>query len=213
MTQVQARISLRAWSVITAIVLALGVVAAAAMPGQAGPTVPTDKMVVAGSRAQVAAPGTAVTLLQAKMQTSTTEDLMLHVSLECTIVTDISTQGNDNSSAEGHVEVWIEVDGQPVPVLDPDPDGGRITFCDRSYNRTTSNFVADNNATIKDGLRTVSAHAFNWVKLNTGNGIHTITVKGTLSSSASSNAHAEAVIAGRTLVVDPTHAAVNETNN
>ena len=44
------------------------------------------------------------------------------------------------------------------------------------------------------------------------NGIHTITVKGELTKDASTNATAEAAVGNRTLVIEPTHAAPNETN-
>jgi hypothetical protein len=196
-----------------AVVVALVVAAAAALigvaSGQAATSYPADKMTVVGSKVETAAPGESVTLMSAKMRTSSTEDLILQVTAECSLTTNVTTIGNDDSRAFGQVRVWVEVDGKQVPAASGDPDG-KVVFCNRAYQRTTEGFD-DEDATIKTFFKTRTANGFNWVKLDAGNGIHTIVVKGDLSTEGTANATAEAAIGNRTLVVQPTKAVHNET--
>jgi hypothetical protein len=165
---------------------------------------PANKAAASGSTAEVVGPQSDVTLLQATMRTSTPADLELSTTLECSIVTDVTTMGNDDQSASATIEVWVEIDGQPVPVSTDDEGGGRVVVCNRSYRRQTLNFE-DEDATIATFLSTRSAHGFNWVALNVGNGVHDIQLKATLSQEATDNANAEGVVGNRTLVVEPIH--------
>src|SRR2546421_624197 len=80
-------------------------------------------------------------------------------------------------------------------------DDGKVVFCNRTYARTTSGFTEQE--TISDYLNTREANAFNWASLDSGNGIHTIAVKGEFTKTAT-NGTASAIIGNRTLVVDPT---------
>ena len=68
-------------------------------------------------------------------------------------------------------------------------------------NITTAGFTESE--TISDYLNTREANGFNWASLDSGNGIHTITVKGEFTKTAT-NGTASAIIGNRTLVVDPT---------
>jgi hypothetical protein len=176
--------------------------------GGAADNLPADKVTTTGSRVQRAAPGSNVTLLgPVRMRTSTVEDLVLQVSAECSILTELTTNGNDSQDAMGQVRVWVEVDGRAVGVVPNKPgasDDGKVVFCSRAHHRDTSGFVADGNATIHDYLRTRDANAFNWATVNVGNGIHTIVVKGELTRTATNKGVAEAVVGNRTLVVQPT---------
>lgn len=160
-----------------------------------------DKMAVSGSTLSVSAPGETVTLLTGTMKTSSPTDLVLAVSLECSILTQVTTVGNDESQAFGQVEVWIEIDGQPVGVIDG--DDGKVVFCNRTHRQTTTLFD-DEDATIQGYIETRSSHSFNWIALNLGSATHTIEVKASLSEEATNNALAKAVVGKRTLVAEPT---------
>jgi hypothetical protein len=171
-------------------------------------SMPADKAAVAGSKVEVIDPGETVTLLAAKLRTSSPSDLIFEVTAECALTTNITTVGNDMSRAFGQVKVWVEIDGVEVPVAAGDADG-RVVFCNRAYERQTSGFD-DQDATIKTFLETRNANAFNWMALNVGNGIHTVAVKGELTKEQTDNAMAKAAVGNRTLLIEPTKAAHNE---
>ncbi len=185
----------------------------------AGSGVPADKVVAASSKRVVFGPGTNQTLMTATMRTSKPTDIMIHTALECSIFTRLVTDNDNNSSTAGsNIRVWIEVDGKVVPLqqVSSPPQNGtvpeagndtdKITFCDRTYQRT----VTDDESPLDgidredDYIRTKSAHGFNWVKMNLGSGIHRIVVKADLSETTAGEAEAEAEIGNRTLVVEPT---------
>jgi hypothetical protein len=181
--------------------------------GGAVDNLPSDKMTVTGSQLESAAPGQDVTLLgPVQMRTSTPEDLVLQVSAECSLLTGLTTTGNETADSQGQVQVWVEVDGKKVAVVPGPPsstttdDQSKVTFCNRAYHRTTSGFGPTES--IDDYINTKAANAFNWVTVNVGNGIHTIAVKGDLTATAT-NGTAEAKIGNRTLVVQPTTYAQN----
>ena len=200
-----------------ALVAALGFSALLVFPTLVAPPAeathqPADKMAVAGSNVEFittpllsGASSTTVELLSGTMKTSSPTDLILSVTLECALWTDITTIGNDDSEAAARVKVWVEIDGVPVGVsgTDEGEDAGKVVFCDRAYRRTTTDFD-DEDARIDSYLRTRSAHAFNWVDLNLGSGLHTIVVKGQLDTAVTGAGMAQAAIGKRTLVVEPT---------
>ena len=195
----------RIWIAAVAIAGVLGFIAS---QGATANHEPADKVSASGSDVLVTNPGETITLLSETMRTSTTADLVLQFTAECSIATDLTTVGNDTSSAEGIVRTWIEIDGVPVPVAGG--DDGRITLCNQANHRDTSNFD-DEDATIHTHLLTAAANGFNWLALNVGNGIHTIEVKATLTETATNNATADAAVGKRTLTIEPTHAANDET--
>lgn len=169
---------------------------------------PADKVSAAGSTAEVISPQEDVVLLSEKIKTSAPTDLILGVTLECVITTELTTVGNDAQEAEGTVRVWIEVDGVPVPVSTDDTDG-KVTFCNQVQQRETSMFD-DEDATIRTLDTSGAANGFNWLRLNMGSGIHTITVKADLRTSASDTASALAAVGKRTLIIEPVKAANDE---
>jgi hypothetical protein len=196
-------------------VLSLLVVAASAAAlwiavgsGGAADNLPADKVTATGAKPDVSAPGQTVTLLgPVRMRTSTVEDLALQFTAECSILTDLTTTGNDTQDAFGQVRTWVEVDGKPVGVVPGTPGGsddGKVVLCNRAYHRDTSGFTADNQATIHDYIRTREANGFNWATVNVGNGIHTIAVKGEFTETATNKGVAQAVVGNRTLIVQPT---------
>jgi hypothetical protein len=171
---------------------------------------PADKATVAASTIDVAEPGEAITILRTRMRTSAPSDLILQLTAECTIITNLKTIGNDESRAAGTIETWVEVDGKRVPVAEGDEDG-EVTLCHRAYERKNSMFD-DEDATIETFLDTKASHGFNWLALNVGNGIKLIEVKARLTEEATvDNATAKAIIGNRTLIIEPTKAAHDET--
>ena len=206
-------------ALIAAGALAAGFIGQVATAGNGGPT-PANKVVAAASKRVVVAPDLNEVLMSATMKTSKPTDLMFQVTLECTILTALKTSNEDNSAtASGTVLVWIEVDDQVVslqsvsePPQNPTPPGNdsdKVTFCDREYQRTVTD---DEDNTPPDGIdieddyiRTKSSHAFNWVKMNLGSGIHKIEVVADLTTAVDGdNARAEAIVGNRSLIVEPT---------
>ena len=171
---------------------------------------PANKVSAAGSSTELvpATEPVGTVILSEQVKTSTPSDLILGVTAECSITTDVTTVGTDTQGAEGTLKFWVEVDGVPVPVAQDDPDAGRVVFCNRLYERTTQ--FADQDAMIKTFLRTRNANGFNWMALNVGHGVHTIEVKAQLTTDATARASATGVIGNRTLIVEPVKSANDE---
>lgn len=175
---------------------------------------PADKMTVAGSKLAVISPNADVVLLSGRMRTSNPADLTFAVTLECSIVTALANGANDTQTAQGQVQVWVEVDGKNVGVVPAQPgagDDGRVTFCNRTYTVTTS-FPNDPNAMLDQYISTKDANAFNWAAMNVGATVHTIEVHATLTASSTdpTKDQAEAMVGNRTLVVNTTETAQNQ---
>jgi hypothetical protein len=201
-------------------VLATGLTASLlVLAGQADPAdanhEPANKASAAGSTTQVfgagTASGTVVTLLSETVRTSAPSDLILGVTAECSITTEVTTVGSDDQSAMGSIRVWVEIDGVAVPVADEGADIGRVVFCNRTYQRTTSLGSDDEQDSIRTFMATRQANAFNWLALDVGSAVHDIQVKAELVTAATQRAMATGVIGNRTLIVEPTMAANDET--
>ena len=188
----------------------------------AASSLPADKMTVVAGKSTVTSPDQTVTLLVGKIKTSNPADLLLQVSAQCTILTSITNSGlQDSQSYQSKVEVWVEVDGRPVPVVPAatttgansgtgGTDDGDVIFCNREFARTTT--FSSGNESISDVENTAASHAFNWVALNVGSGVHDIVVKGRFTNTSTTKATAQAVIAQRTLVVEPTNYFISQPN-
>jgi hypothetical protein len=195
----------------------------------AGSTVPADKAAASGNKLVVSNPNQDVVLLSTQVKTSTPEDLAFSVTLECQILTTLTTGtttpgGNSVAEAQGTVRIWVTFDGQIVPInsssappqsqtgSSPGNDSDKVTFChnDRSQSVTDTENPGDGTDQLQTYLDTKQANAFNWVWLNAGAAIHTIEVHGELTTSTSSSGTtpgtgtAQAFVGNRTLVVDPT---------
>jgi len=183
--------------------LFLGAILAGAVLSPASAThQPADKMAVAGATIEVTEPGEVTEILSGTMRASSPTDVIISLSLECSIITKVVTVGNDLSEAQAKIVAWVELDGVPVGVNTG--DNGEVVFCDRTHRQQTSLFD-DDDATIDTYLATRSSHAFNWIALNIGSGVHTFSVKTLLTETTSDDdAFADAVIGKRTLVVEPT---------
>jgi hypothetical protein len=179
---------------------------------------PADKAAASGSSVEVLAPNERVLLLSETMRVSTPSDLILQLTAECALTTELTTVGNDTSEAAGSVRLWIEIEGTPVAVSSEGGDG-RVTFCNKVSRRETSMFD-DEDATIKTYEAARTANAFNWFAFDVGtdalydkNGdnVVKIDVFGQLTTTATSNASALAAVGQRTLIVEPTKASNHET--
>lgn len=183
-------------------------------PATASDNLPANRMAASGSGVDIlSVPLTegesseVHTILSGQVRLSSPMDLILRVTAECALWTDVTTVGNDESEAVATVKVWVEIDGVPVPVASDDTgdDAGKVVFCNRAYKRATSAFENDN-ATIETFLRTRSANAFNWATTDISGGaglVHDIEVKAELTSQVTNVGSAQAGIGKRTLIVEP----------
>ena len=145
-----------------------------------------------------------IVLLQATLRNSSPTDLMIKVTGECALWTEIVSPSSD---AKASVKIWTEMDGRPVPVttdangdgVNDDPDDGRVVFSNRDF-QITSLLSVD---LLRLFIGTRSANAFNWITLNVGSGIHSIVVKAQLDVQVTGAGVAKAAVGKRTLIVEP----------
>jgi hypothetical protein len=216
----------RAW---LAGAVAVGLIGTAYAVGSVAATsgsgTPANKAVAAGSHLEVIAANQQETIMTATFKTSKPEDLLMTVSLECSILTSLTTNNdNPSSKARSGVRAWLTLDDKVVPITDtstppqdPNASGNGdsakdgVNFCDREYQRTVTDDEdpLDGIDSESDYIATKSAHAFSWVRLNAGSGIHTVKVVAQFNNSTSGNAQASAIVGNRTLVIEPTKLANN----
>ncbi len=148
----------------------------------------------------------AVQLATTTLHTSAASDLSIHFTSECYVYTqDGNTSTQDTGETQATATVWIEVDGQPVPVTastdaSATPDDGKVGLCSRT--QTLSSTLSDQDA-ISLAALSHAAHGFNWTAANLAAGDHTVNVMATLDASANGTGQgtAAAVIGKRTLQV------------
>jgi len=184
----------------TSTLAAVAIAIPATLAATGGGGTPANKAVASGSNVQDFHPSaTGTQIMQATFKTSKPEDLLMSVSLECSIITTVKATGSSNSGstsvgeAAGAVKVWltIENEGDPssrqiVPVTDtsappqdpsqqkPGTDADKITFCDRDHKVTVQDMENDGTDTLTEYQFTKTANDFNWVRLNAGSGIHVV---------------------------------------
>jgi len=190
--------SWQGWRVVTAALLAVLLLASWLSQQASANHTPADKVVAAGSTVQrvpANEPGKTF-LMGATMKTSKPTDLILMVTAECSIITDVTT-GPDTTAdttsaqeAEGRIRMWVEIDGKQVPInsmsnppQDPaaQPAGeekDKVTFCNRVHRQELTDGENDDDGIdkMRTYLKTKDANAFNWLRLNLGSGLHTIQV-------------------------------------
>lgn len=189
---------------------------------------PANKVAAAGSETEVMGPGEKVVLLEETLKTSSPADLILQLTAECDILTDLTTGGNgaeDSAGAFGQVRTWIEIDGKVVPVSSDDAtDTGKVVLCNRAHNKTVTDAEdpADGTDEERDMTQTRQANGFNWLALDTGfvyddpangNNIVEIVVYADYDTDTAGEALAEAFVGSRTLIAEPTNASVHEAVN
>jgi hypothetical protein len=162
--------------------------------------------------------GDTARILQETVKTSSPTDLLLSVTAESSILARLVTMGMIRPNAEGTIRVYITIDGQIVspsggptgPGQQRRGDTAPVVFANQVYNRTTSGFTADPQATMDDYTRTKHASGFNWAVLNVGSGTHQIEVFATYSQTTTANGTTQGVIGNRSLVVQAVKCQVNE---
>ena len=219
----------RVFVALAALVFVLaGLMNAFVVPDAEATHTPADKVVAAGKYVEEingSEGDRTPTVLSATLRTSKPTDLILLLSMECSIITDITTGGGglttDTATAEGKVRAWIEIDGKPVAVNQiggaaqngsTPGDNGKITFCNRVHTRTVNDDEnGDGTDEYRDYQRTKSANGFNWLQLNLGSGIHEIVVKAEYTSQNGTRALSDAYIGTRSLIVIPSKLANDAT--
>jgi hypothetical protein len=184
---------------------------------------PANKPSAAGSNVEVMqANNPAVPILAETVKASNPSDLVIGVTLECSIVTDVTTSGsNDTEGAFGQVRIWVEVNGRPVPVSSTEGDDGKVVFCNRAYQRQVQDYcdpplegTDDCNDTEKTFLRTRTSNAFNWFSLNPAtlgtNILNIVAYAEFTTSRVGDNSSAEAAVGKRTMIIHPVMATNDE---
>jgi hypothetical protein len=202
-----------------AAVLLIGLIVAIS-PAQAN-HLPADKPFAAASKTVRFSENARVPLLTTTVRNAKTTDLVLQVTMECSIITDnvilgSSTPGAQESAAtEGTVRAWIEVDGKIVPIISSSAppqnppaagdDTDKVTFCNRVFNRTVQDAEdpQDGYDKSRDYIETKEANGFNWVRLNMGSGVHNITLYADLTHVATTGSSASAFVGNRSMVGVP----------
>ena len=196
--------------------IGLGLLCMVPQPAQSAE--PANKPAVAINRGSFTflEDGQTVRILQELVKTSSPTDLLLSVTAESSIITELTTIGDDTQSADGAIRVYIAIDGVVVhptglngPGHQRDGDTAEVVFANQIYRRTTS--LDPNNDTITTYLDTKHAAGFNWAVLNVGAGTHRIEVFARYNEVKTEGANATGVIGNRSLVVQPVKCQVDET--
>lgn len=202
---------------VVAVAAAIGAMVASLIGPAGADHQPANKVAAAGSTLEVmtaplvdGAASEEATLLSGTMRTSAPTDLLIEVNAECALFTDtiIRTPAgpgeSDASEAVAKIELWVEIDGTPVPVTEG--DDGRVVFCNRAqFNQVTIGPEDDDedDHEFRQYLDTRSANSFSWITLNVGSGIHEIVVKAMLTANVTGAGDAKAMVGKRTLIVQP----------
>ena len=181
-------------------------------------------------------------ILTETMKVSSPEDVIISVTAECSILTQLATNNNNPSSTSfGSVRLWVTIDGTRVPVSTDDTaidnddevedandpsDIGEITFCNRTYHRTVEDreSPADGVDAERDFIRTRTANGFNWLALDTGvtyddqaNGNNILTVQLWADFDEAVTGHplsaADAFVGSRTMIIEPIRLSIHEQVN
>jgi hypothetical protein len=177
-------------AIIATAIVAIGLTVNFAMGAPGQQSQPADKAAATASDLDTIGEGDRDLLLSETMRVSSTSDLILATSAECSILTSLHTVGgsdatNESDGAFGQVKLWIEIDGDRVPVSTDDTttneqgdedDFGEVVFCNRAYQRTVIDREQDeDDGGDGDGLdeeddfiRTRTSNAFNWMAFDVG---------------------------------------------
>lgn len=162
-------------------------------------------------------------LLTQRLRTSKPTELLINVSAECSILTDVVNVGSEVSEARGALKLYLESENESTgeirrigitqestgPNESEDGDDGEVVFCDRLHRQTTA-FQDDEEHRIEQFLETRSANAFNWLALDMGSAIHTVRLYAEYESHTSSGSEALGAIGRRTMVIEPVRAKNDE---
>jgi hypothetical protein len=151
------------------IALLSGVLVTQALQAIANHT-PADKVSASGSEEELIGAGVNTVILSEHFKVSSPADLLLGLTLECSIITDLFTTGDQTDSVEATIKTWVTLDGTIVPVsTDDETDPGKVVFCNRAHRQEVDeNDTDDNDDDIEQFQRTRQANAFNWLALDVG---------------------------------------------
>lgn len=196
---------------------------------------PANKGAAAGS--DVRPVDDATPILSETMKVSSPEDVIINVSTECAIITELITNNADTSAnAFGSVRLWVEIDGRRVPVATDDTteddddvvnddgdesDIGEVTFCNRAYSRTVTD--GENEGGLideeSDAIHSLAANSFQWLALDTGvvyddpangNNILTVELWADYDVVEETNSVADAFVGSRTMIIEPVKVSIHE---
>ncbi len=111
-----------------------------------------NKVHAVGSTLEIAGPNIATTLLRTTLKTSNVADLLIEFNTECAIaIWDydyVSDLADDIDYYRGSIVVWVEIDGQPVPVNPKAdiPDDGQVVFY-HTYFINYAKIISDSTST------------------------------------------------------------------
>lgn len=151
------------------------------------------------------------------VRSSKPSDMILAVTLECSILTEVtSNTAATSATAEGLIRVWVVIDNVVVPITTTSTsppqnppaagnDSDKVTFCNRVHRLSQTDAEAENGAvdTTTSFIETKEANAFNWLRFNMGSGIHEIKVRADLDTSTVNTATASGYVGNRTLIGQP----------
>ena len=171
---------------------------------------PSSKAVAAINAVSVSCPSSSTTtktscstgwvnVMSAQIKTSNVADLFVSPSLVTGLFTSTQVKGNGSGSTSsatsmGGVQVRVLLDGQAGSAY-PDTSGDGVTF-DQRIQTLTANLGFILTQCIASGgigceltpeqitlvLDTTSAHTFNFILVNVGTGVHTVTVQARVNS-------------------------------
>jgi hypothetical protein len=175
-----------------------------------------EKVYTGSSAWQIFGPQEEMTLLEASVKvTGKKADLIIDFSAECAFhFGDYDYITNfllDYDYLEAITEVWVEVDGNPVPVDPWGFDNGVVIFghvYQSQYNWVGTWGGDAQTTTIENQWeRYRSASSFKWIALNVSTGIHNVRVQAILHEfTGSLDGNLDSIIGRRTLIVEQVNA-------
>lgn len=210
--------------VVAAGALALALGASYFAQGTYAAGIPANKVAASGSSLERVNAVADTLLLSETVKINNPTDLIIGVSAECSILTQVTNSANGQTErAFGEVKIYVTIDGIPVKVAANDADAGKVVFCNRAQEQQWTDTAAPNNDDGGDRLRqhldTRTANAFNWMALNVGttypgvdgdSNVHVIKVWADWDVVETANAVAEARVGNRTLILEPVKSAHRE---
>ncbi|HVF04728.1 MAG TPA: hypothetical protein VNA20_07810 [Frankiaceae bacterium] len=186
--------------------------------------IPANKVAASGSGTEVVHAATDTLLLSETVKINNPTDLVIGVSAECAILTQVTNSANGQTErAFGEVKIYVTINGKRVPVADDDSDQGRVVFCNRAQEQQWTDTATGPNAgddaddQLRQFIDTRTANAFTWLAMNIGteyggtqNNVHKIEVWADWDVAESANAVAKAAVGNRTLILEPVKAANDE---
>lgn len=186
--------------------------------------IPANKVAASGSSTEVVNAEQDTLLLSETVKINNPTDLIIGVSAECAILTQVTNSANGQTErAFGEVKIYVTINGKRVPVADNDADQGRVVFCNRAQEQQWTDTATgpdagdDADDQLRQYLDTRTANSFSWMALNVGteyggtqDNVHTIQVWADWDVAATANAVAEAVVGNRTLILEPVKSAHRE---